>query len=502
MQHLGNAFIAIILSISFLFNANAETTPIDLTFIVAADMPNISDPTSGKYAELATLVREQRATNNNVIFIFGGDAIGPSALATFDRGSHIIDLLNSIEPTAMGITKREFSFFEDELSLRAQEAAFPLVTSNMIDTRTGQSIEGIANRVIVEQGDIKLGIISLMHEQVINEYLLKHAKVLEPFTTLNEQAKELKTKGVDVILLHYSYPFTFINTLLQQGVIDIAFLSNPHLGETYYEENDLHPSVLALKKPGNAVIGHFVFNGTLQKKSTTTVSLSEVPPSNDIESQVHAYQNRLDRLLDIQIGVWGEHVSTARRHVRSKENRFANFIVDAMLQYSKADIALINGGSIRGNTEYKIGEPITRRTILSELPFLSKLRVINITGEKLTAALENGLAQMEIYKGGFPHIAGLEVVINSNKPANMRVISVHHNNKPIEADRIYKLATTDFLANGGDGYSLIELLDNESSDTFTIAPLISELVTQAVIQTRTVKPDINDRIRNEASIAQ
>ena len=31
----------------------------------------------------------------------------------------------------MGIAKREFSFFEDELSLRSYEASFPVVASNL-----------------------------------------------------------------------------------------------------------------------------------------------------------------------------------------------------------------------------------------------------------------------------------------------------------------------------------------------------------------------------------
>lgn len=511
MQCFGNLFEALIL---FTFSAIIIAAPIyaeptnlkkpstTLTIVYAADMPDISDPISGKYAQLATLVREQREANENVFFIFGGDAIGPSALATFDRGSHIIDLLNSIEPDAMGITKREFSFFEDELSLRAQEAAFPLITSNMIDARTGQNIEGIASSVVIEKDNITLGIISLMHEQVINEYLLKHAKVIDPFTALTKHAKALKSSGVDVVLLHYSYPFNFINVLLQQGMIDVALLSDSHLSDTYFQESELHPNILAVNKLGTAVVGQFAFDTSLQMQSRTDFILANLTPSIDIEAQVRAYQNRLDRLLDIQIGVWDTNVTTQRRQVRSGENRFANFIVDTMLEYSQADIALINGGSIRGNTQYQTGEPITRRTILTELPYLSALKTMNVLGADLVAALENGVSNIETFKGGFPHVAGLEVVINSDKAVGMRVVSALHKGKPIEADKIYKLATTDFLAKGGDGYSLVEVSKNVISDTFSIAPLISELVTQSVIQQRKVNPSIDGRMKNEAKRQQ
>ncbi len=66
-------------------------------------------------------------------------------------GSHIIDILNSLEPDVMGVTKREFSFYEDELSLRSYEAAFPLVASNVIDNRMGRSPDGLHTSVSVEK---------------------------------------------------------------------------------------------------------------------------------------------------------------------------------------------------------------------------------------------------------------------------------------------------------------------------------------------------------------
>ena len=151
-------WLVFLASLSLLFRAGyavsenrEQVTTSSVTFVLTADMPNISDARTGRYANLQTLVKQQRQISETVFFIFGGGSIGPSALSSFDRGSHIIDILNSLEPDVMGVTKREFSFYEDELSLRSYEAPFPLVASNVIDNRVGRSPDGLHTSVSVEK---------------------------------------------------------------------------------------------------------------------------------------------------------------------------------------------------------------------------------------------------------------------------------------------------------------------------------------------------------------
>ncbi len=82
----------------------------DVSIIVAAGIRDIANPVAGRYGELKTLVNQERAKNLNTFFLYGGGAIGPSALSNLDKGSHIIDILNTVESDAMGVYKREFSF--------------------------------------------------------------------------------------------------------------------------------------------------------------------------------------------------------------------------------------------------------------------------------------------------------------------------------------------------------------------------------------------------------
>jgi 2',3'-cyclic-nucleotide 2'-phosphodiesterase (5'-nucleotidase family) len=101
--------------------------------------------------------------------------------------------------------------------------------------------------------------------------------------------------------------------------------------------------------------------------------------------------------------------------VRSQEAAIGNLIADAMRESVGADIAVTNGGGIRADREYAAGTKLTRKDILAELPFGNKTVKIEITGDKIREAIENGLSQIEQGAGRFPQVAGLKITA---KPGN------------------------------------------------------------------------------------
>jgi 2',3'-cyclic-nucleotide 2'-phosphodiesterase (5'-nucleotidase family) len=459
----------------------AEDAPAGVTFILAADMPNISDERSGYYPQLRTLVTEHRQQSDPTFFVFGGGSIGPSALSSFDRGSHIIDILNSIEPDVMGVTKREFSFYEDELSLRSYEAAFPFVTSNVIGSRQGRVPDGIHTSVIIEQSGITLGVISVLHERVISEYQLSEIAIEPPQKAIIEKSKSLRQRGADIVLLHYSYPFKFIDTLLQKGVVDIAFISDSRVSEKQLGDETLSARNVKLAGVGSAVVvsverdedNHWTVT------SKRDVNLGALSPDSLVSEQVYGYEARLKRLLNIQIGEWRTAHSTNRTEVRTGENAFVNFVVDTVRRYTGTDIVIVNGGSIRGNKRYEVGMPITRQDIVTEMPFRASVTTLKLTGEQLILALEQGLSQIENIKGGFPHVSGMAYTFDSNARPFTRVKSVMIAGEPLRNDKTYTLATSDFLANGGDGYLALKDAPRLNSESAR-PPQIADLVVQRI----------------------
>ena len=468
--------LTLLLIVCMRVGANEST----LQIILAAEMPDVTNPQQARYGELKRLIDIERTKVPTTFFLFGGGSIGPSALSKFDRGSHIIDLLNSLEPDAMGVAKREFSYFLDELSLRSYEAAFPIVASNLIDTRSNTVPNGLIDSVLISREPVTLGFISISDERLVDEYLLDNIVVEDKVTKVTILAKQLRDAGADLIMLHYFDYFTDINTLFDNKIIDYAFNSNTRLQSHIVEQYFTDPRILLLHNPGSALVASFNIDANFTLKSVKSIDLNKIPADPFVENQVKAYVHRVNRLLDDNIAYWDDLYSTLRNEVRSKENAFANFVVDTMREFGQADIALINSGSIRGDTTYAKNTQITRRTIATEMPFRPTLVVITVSGQQVLDALENGLAGLPLLKGSFLQVSGMRVEYDSSALVGQQVISVYINDKALNPQQDYLLATTDYLAAGGDGFVSLstEMRPNRNSVERTI--LVSDLVQQTL----------------------
>jgi len=97
--------------------------------------------------------------------------------------------------------------------------------------------------------------------------------------------------------------------------------------------------------------------------------------------------------------------------------------------------------------------PVTRRDVLAELPFGNRLVVVAVKGSDLRAAIENGLSRLPAIAGRFPQVSGMRVEYDSQRPTGRRVLLIEVGGAPLDSDRMYKVATNDFMARGGDDYT-------------------------------------------------
>ena len=97
---------------------------------------------------------------------------------------------------------------------------------------------------------------------------------------------------------------------------------------------------------------------------------------------------------------------------------------------------------------------------------VDSLTVLQLTGEQLITALENGVSQYPRHEGRFPQISGMSFSFDPLQPCGHRVISnsVCVNGKPLVLNKSYKLCTKAYIAAGKDGYDVFkdcEVLVNE-----------------------------------------
>ena len=134
--------------------------------------------------------------------------------------------------------------------------------------------------------------------------------------------------------------------------------------------------------------------------------------------------------------------------MRTREAAIGDLVADAMRASTHAEAAVTNGGGIRGGKIYPPGTTLTRRDILSELPFDNRVVTIDISGADLKGAIENGLSQLPNPSGRFPQVSGLEIEADASRPPGSRILSIRVGNAPLEESKTYSVATNDFLARG------------------------------------------------------
>ncbi len=132
-----------------------------------------------------------------------------------------------------------------------------------------------------------------------------------------------------------------------------------------------------------------------------------------------------------------------------------NLVADALRAATGAQIAITNAGGIRGNRQYPAGHRLTRRDVLSELPFGNATVMVEITGQDIREALENGVSQIEQRAGRMPQVSGLSMEVDARQPPGSRIVSLRVGDKPLDPAARYTVASNNFMLSGGDGYGAL-----------------------------------------------
>ncbi|SNY54021.1 2',3'-cyclic-nucleotide 2'-phosphodiesterase/5'-or 3'-nucleotidase, 5'-nucleotidase family [Arsukibacterium tuosuense] len=442
------AIFALLLS-NPLLSSRAES---DFTIIYAAEMAEANHP-QANYAHLASLLAQHRNNDTPVFFLFGGGSIGPSPLGFFDRGAHIIDILNTLEPDAMAVSHRDFAYFSEELSQRAYEAAFPLVLSNLYDPMTEGNLDGLVDSILVQQGEIKLGVIALVAPYVIQQYALERLKITPAKQAILVQAAKLKAQGANLLVLMHTTELDFLPELLADGTIQLAFRNN-------YDGQQLlpdQPDIILQQKLNQALVvdAELVTAHQLNNLRTHAIDLATLPARPEVARQIQDHSQRLQLLLQEPLGLSTVAFTTRRDEVRNRENAFANFVADTLKNYTGAELAFVNSGTIRGVRDYPADTILTRGDILAELPFRNTPVLLELSGQDLRSIFEHGLSGLDNQRGFFLHSSGVTLRFDSTAPSGGRVKELLINGDPVVDDKMYKVATLQYLAEGGDGFEIL-----------------------------------------------
>ena len=287
-------------------------------------------------------------------------------------------------------------------------------------------------------------------------------KFLPAVETASAKAKELKEAGADFIVAINHNSRAIGQQMVDAGTVNLVLNGHNHDLWVFYNGK---AAAMESQSDGQFISAVDINFNVEEKDGKRSVkwaptfrihNSAELTPDPEVTAKVGEYKAMLDKELSVEIGATAIELDSRKASVRGMETAMGNLIADAMRKAVGADIAITNGGGIRGDKLYAAGSKLTRKDILTELPFGNKTLMIEITGEQVKAALENGVSKIEEGAGRFPQVSGLSFTVDRAKPAGERVSDIMVNGAPIDMAASYKVATNDFMARGGDGYTMFK----------------------------------------------
>ena len=459
------AVLAVLVALALASPAVAQTPPpqvATVTFLHLNDVYEIS-PKQGRggFAPLMTLLKQERAAAPDTITTLGGDLIASSMMSGITKGTQMIELMNAVGLDLAVVGNHEFDFGTEVLKQRAGESKFAWLGTN-VRGDDGKVLAGLVGTATRKVGDLTIGFFGIITPDTRHlSNTGADVKFLPVLDTARAAVKELRDQGADVVVALTHLTLAQDRELAREVKgVDVILGGHDHDPMTVYEGG-----VFIFKVGADA---QYLGAAKIQIEKTQTqqgprvrvwprewrvISTAGVAPDPAIAAIVKQYEDKLDENLKVTVGTTAVELDSRRATVRLKESAIGNLIADAIRESTKADVAITNGGGIRGDRTYAAGATLTRKDVLTELPFGNVTVTMDITGADLRAALEEGVSLVEDVAGRFPHVSGLTFVFDARRPKGNRVLEVKVGGKPLDPGAIYRLATNEYMMAGGDGYA-------------------------------------------------
>jgi len=118
--------------------------------------------------------------------------------------------------------------------------------------------------------------------------------------------------------------------------------------------------------------------------------------------------------------------------------------------------------------------------------------MMDLTGAQIRQALENGVSQWQVVAGRFPQVSGLKFTFDSTRPVGSRIIDVWVEGTPLVGTAVYRMATNDFMAAGGDGYTVL----TQGANYVSTGTTLMDYMVPYLQQFSPVSPAVESRIVN------
>lgn len=452
----------------------------------------------GGFARLNAVARQEKASNPNTLYLFDGDMISPSLLSGLDHGANTIDLTNVVPFDIAVPGNHEFDFGPDVFMQRVKQSKAPWAAINM-EGPDGNPVAGVGHDTVMKDvGGVKVALVPVALDETPVLATTKDWKFDPSVATALNAAQKAREDGADLVVAVTHTDHAGDEALTSSHLFDVVVSGHDHdLRTTYdgvsaYVETSTEADYLPILDLNVDIVEKDGKRKVTWSPQFRIIDTATVERDPETQAVVDKLKSQLSAELDIAIGTTSVPLDSRRNIVRLQEAAIGDIIADAMKGANGADIAITNGGGIRGDKEYAAGTTLTRRDVFTELPFGNVTVVTQLSGQAIKDALENGFSKMETGEGRFPQVSGLKVTVDRTKAPGARVQSVEVNGAPLDPAKTYTVATNDYMLGGGDGYTALgtgKVLINASAGNIMATDVMNYI--QAA---KTLDTTVGDRI--------
>lgn len=483
---------------------------------------SIDDESEGKcfggFGRLATKIRQRRReieeAGENVITLDAGDQFQGSLFYTTYRGKAEGEMMNRIGFDLMAVGNHEFDNGPDVLADFIDLVEFPVISGN-IKVGEGEKLAGkIQEWGVLEVGGEKIGVLAVTATETATISMPgPNVTFVDDIEYLKEAVGRIRGEGIDKVLLlsHVGFPRDQEIAAQVEGIAAIigahshTLLSNTEEDAPSYATLVENPAGRAVpivqagaysKHLGDLTLIFDQDGYVAEATGDTRILDASIEPDPEIEARIAELAGPIEKMKSTAVGEVRGLIDGSREKCRAGECEMGVAVTDAMLA-RVADqgitIAIQNGGGLRAS----IGEGLaTVGDVLSVLPFQNTLATMKIKGKDIVASLEAGVNDIENGAGKFPQVAGLKFTVDMNVPPDSgRVKNVEvregENWVPIEPEKIYPVATNDFMRKGGDGYALFA---SNGMDPYDYGPGMEEVLAEYIANNAPYQPRLDGRI--------
>lgn len=447
---------------------------------------------------MATLVKQLREGHKNTIFVAAGDLIGASPfLSAMFHDEPSVEALSMMGLAITSVGNHEFDEGKTEL-LRMQNggchpvdgcqgphpftgAKFHYLAASTVETATGKTV--LPPYEIREFDGIPVAFIGLTLKEtsgIVSPSGIAGLEFRDEAETVNALVPQLKARGVEaiVVLIHQGgEPAGDYNEcpVITGPIVDIV------------KKFDRAVDVVVSGHTHRAYIcqidGRLVTSGDKYGTLVTAIDLKLDPASRDIvgakaenvivanaslardpeqTALIEAYDKLSAPIANRPAGSVTQTLSRVPNE--AGESALGDVIADAQLAATRdakdgsAVIALTNPGGIRTDIVPKENGAITFGDVFASQPFRNRLVTMTLTGNQLKDLLEQ--QWLDPKRPRILQVSnGFSYSWDASKPNGERISleKMTLSGRPIEAGTGYRVTLNDYLAVGGDGFTVAKL---------------------------------------------